>query len=246
MSIARPHILHRRDRVVAVMVSLFMHALVGVGALMLHLQDRTAPQRAVLLELQQSPPQLPAEATRDATDISPDPAAGVRTPAAVRSAAPATAERRVQSDEARAEASDVLRDERPLVPVPADAVCIDSLPPVIATTSAMERISQEEAFGELMRLLERHPEFKETILREMLAGDGAVAAPAKLEIFGLDELLALHRGKLALPGAGSRALGGVNPNPTYSPIHGTNPNPVAGSFNYIGLLLKLISLIRGE
>lgn len=239
MSIARQHIRHRRDRVAAVVVSLLMHVLLGVGALMMHLQDRTLPQRAVLLELAPSPPLPPAEAAHVATD-------GRQIPATIQSAASAAPKGIEKSDEARAEASDVMGGENPLVLAPAGDECVDSLPPVISTTSALDRISQEEAFGELMRLLEKHPEFKETILREMLAGDGAVAPPAKLEIFGLEELLDLHRGKLALPGAGSRALGGVNPNPTYSPIHGTNPNPVAGSFNYIGLLLKLISLIRGE
>lgn len=237
---APPHILHRRDRVAAVVVSLFMHVLLGIGAFMMQMQDRTVQHRALLLELQPQAPKLPAEATRQSTSAENAPPSTARTDATVMPPKP------TQSRTAQAEASDVLRGEQPVVRASGEVECVDSLPPVISTTSAHERMSQEEAFGELMRLLERHPEFKETILREMLAGDGAVTPPAKLEIFGLEQLLALHKGKLALPGAGSRSLGGVNPNPTYSPIHGTNPNPVAGSFNYIGLLLKLISLIKGD
>lgn len=242
MSIAPLHTARRRDRTVASIVSLLVHVLLGVGALFIHLKDRTVPERGVLLELQPPPPVPPAEA-----------AAAGRRPASAREVAGGqraqTAPPRVERsapDGRAAVASDGRTEEAPVVVAPVDEACVDTLPPVISTESALARLSQEEAFGELLRLLEKHPEFKETILREMLAGDGAVAPVPKLEIFGLEQLLALHKGKLALPGAGSRALGGVNPNPTYSPIHGTNPNPVAGSFNYIGLLLKLISLIRGE
>lgn len=242
MAIAHLHTARRRDQAIASVVSLLVHVLLGLGALFMQLRDRTVPERGVLLELQSPPPALPAEAPRAGQREETAREAGgghrsqVAPPRAVRSAPAGRVEM----------ASDERTAEMPVVIAPVDEVCVDTLPPVISTSSALVRMSQEEAFGELLRLLEKHPEFKEAILREMLAGDGAVAPVPKLEIVGLEQLLALHKGKLALPGAGSRALGGVNPNPTYSPIHGTNPNPVAGSFNYIGLLLKLISLIRGE
>ena len=62
MSIAPLHTARRRDRTVASIVSLLEHVLLGVGALYIHLKDRTVPERGVLLELQPPPPVPPAEA----------------------------------------------------------------------------------------------------------------------------------------------------------------------------------------
>lgn len=229
----------RRERMVAFIASLGLHTLLLVLALAYHLDQLQVPSRsvAVILTDQTSERETSVQERAPAQRLSRTPSSSGIIRAVRAQPAPPTATQ---------EASRPDEQEQPVVVMPADTVCTDVIPTTIPTTSVLAGMSQEEALGELLHLLGKHPEFKETILRELLAGDGAVDPVPPLEIFGLEQLLKLHAGKLALPGALARGLGGVNPNPVYHPVHGLNGNPVGMSINYLGILLKLIELIKGE
>ncbi|MDT8323511.1 MAG: hypothetical protein RRA94_05335 [Bacteroidota bacterium] len=111
-------------------------------------------------------------------------------------------------------------------------------------TTPLERDwTPEEAYAELTRLLEEYPQFRETVLREMIAGKGfAPDTVQRIDLY-LDRMLAnginpsWNRQRSAVEGAFR----------SYDGVSGWRQNSnYGGGINVIGLLRFLYDLIEGE
>jgi hypothetical protein len=101
----------------------------------------------------------------------------------------------------------------------------------------------EEAYAELTRLLEQYPQFREQVLREMIAGKGfAPDTVRKIDLY-LDQILA--NGIKPSWGQQRHAVEGAFS--TFNGVSGWSQNGnYGGGVNIFGILKFLIDLIDGE
>jgi hypothetical protein len=214
-----------RDRGYAWTVSILIHGLGITIALAIALQSPDRQESAVELSFEAAPQRM-----QEAED------APSGRPAASRNLPPARP--RVATQSPSLPGLPDLVVERP----PENAQ--DEPPEFTLPASPLERDwTPEEAYGELTRLLEEYPQFREQVLREMIAGKGFVPDTVQhIELY-LDQMLApglapsWGRQRAAVEGA-FRSFDGVS---------GWRQNSnYGGGINVIGLLLFLYDLIEGE
>ena len=212
----------------AVFISVLLHAAGILSALLIHLQDPPAADRVIQLTVIRESEQEKAS----------DDAASDAAPDASRSS------QRVQ------------RLPRQIVPPPPPVPVLPDIPeqdadkergehPVIAIPSSpLERdMTPEEAWDQLGKLLEKHPEFREMVMREMIAGSGFTPDTVpKLNLY-LEQMIGGRFDQSWL-----RSRNGIeHAFRSYDGVHGWRQNSNYGNqVNVLGLLRFLIDLIEGE
>lgn len=106
-------------------------------------------------------------------------------------------------------------------------------------------MSPEEAVAELLALLKKHPEFRRTILREILAGDGMkTIKPLEIEEY-LARAVKAMRFKSSYEYELMKRGGGGYTGP-YDPIYGRNRDKTLGFQVNVFELLKFVKGLVGE
>jgi len=113
----------------------------------------------------------------------------------------------------------------------------------IPSSPLEKEMTPEEAWSELGQLLEKHPEFREMVVREMLAGSGfAPDTLPKISLY-LEQMIGgrFDRSWLQNRSAIEHAFR------SYDGVHGWRQNSNYGNqVNVLGLLRFLIDLIEGD
>ncbi len=143
------------------------------------------------------------------------------------------------------------RPELPLPAAPPDIVISTPLPEPSEAQNTFELPSSpldrkwtpEEAYAELTRLLEEYPQFREQVLREMIAGKGFVPDTVQhIDLF-LDKIFANG----IKPSWGNQRQAVEGASRSFDGVSGWRQNSNYGTgINVIGLLKFLYDLIDGE
>jgi hypothetical protein len=218
----RPYV---RDRGYAWAISILLHVLFIIAALTIALQSPDRQDDTVELLFSTSPRQMPEE--QEALPGRPDASASL--PPAQPRIATQSPPLPGLPDLVVERPPESVQDERDAFTLPVSPLERDWTP--------------EEAYAELTRLLEEYPQFREQVLREMIAGKGFVQDTVQRLDLCFDQMLA--RG-ITPSWARQRAVveGAFR---SYDGVSGWKQNSnYGGGINVIGLLRLLYELIDGE
>ncbi|MBR9979115.1 MAG: hypothetical protein KFH87_13605 [Bacteroidetes bacterium] len=238
-----PHSNRGHDRIQALVITLSMHVLGLLASFFLLFDD--PPEHDTYLRLTFLPPTEVGNVAGKATEKS-QPAQQTASSAASRSVSdeplpPETAEYRQP-----------VQPESPQRPSDADEAmqAITTETDSVRTWSetnlqgVFERdIDPEEAWRQLGALLDEHPEFREMVLREMIAGQGFLSDSLPPVNLHLDQIF-----KHGIRPTWDTQRGAIeHASRTFDPVQGwTNKGSYGPQINIIGLLKFLMDLIEGE
>jgi len=208
----------------ALIISALLHAAGILIALLIHLQDPTAADRVIELSIMRESER--EEDLSDAEAVSQRGTQSAQSPPMTTVPPPPPAP---MLPDIRDEIPDRENRDRPVMEIP---------------SSPLERdMTPEEAWDQLTTLLEEHPEFREMVLREMIAGSGfAPDTVPKINLY-LEQMIG---GRFDQSWVRSRR-GIEHAFRSYDGVHGWRQNSNYGNqVNVLGLLRFLIDLIEGD
>ena len=237
----------RRDAVRAMLVVAAVHAVFLLTAVLTTLHSPSDRAEDIVVSFEAIPPAIPRESRGQSTRThAPELKASVR-PRESNRASMSRRESATQSQpvDAPAPEPDAALVQTPdPVEIPAQAGTPRALPHMLSRDLTAPAMTDQQAFDELLGLLERHPEYRNLILREMFAGDGRVPGSKWMlearvgDVLKFESFLTPYQYELMKSGGG----GYTGP---YDPVHGFDRDKRKGFLVNVPALLKFLKTLIG-